>query len=151
MSRTTLNEKPFEHHCRNGTTFTAERCDFVGGVTAYVPAGLTEAQMMADAAELGAWHWANIVPELNGFTGVARCTVIRVGVNGTWRHEALRLRRKPQLLLGTVISLADVGKIFVLAADKSSGRVVTREDFLALPLDQIGAWYEIDEFDINDD
>jgi hypothetical protein len=72
----TLNEKPFEHHCLNGTTFKAERCDFVGGVTAFVPGALTPSQAMADAVEMGAWHWTNIVPNLNGFTGPGSYTVV---------------------------------------------------------------------------
>lgn len=73
----TLNEKPFEHRARNGTVFRAERCDFVDGVTAHVPRRLSPAQMMADAVELGAWHCANIVPQLNGFTGPPEVHVVR--------------------------------------------------------------------------
>lgn len=72
-----LNERPLEHRCRNGTTFMAARCDFVGGVTAYVPLHLTLEEIIADAVELGAWHALNILPQLNGFTGPGTFTVHR--------------------------------------------------------------------------
>lgn len=74
--REILNEKPFEHHCRNGTVFKARRCDFKGGVTAYIPDRMPLELMMEDASELAAWHWANIVPKLNGFTGPAQFTIL---------------------------------------------------------------------------
>lgn len=74
---TTLNDKPFKHHCYHGTVFKAARCDFVGGVTAYAPPTLSEEMLMADATELGHWHALNILPRLNGFTGPVEITIRR--------------------------------------------------------------------------
>lgn len=64
-----LNDKPFDHTCGHGTIVKAMRCDFVGGVDVYPPSHLTYNEIASDMIELGAWHWANIVPRLNGFTG----------------------------------------------------------------------------------
>ncbi len=64
-----MNEKPFEHHSRNGCRFTAERCDLRGGVSVEVPKGLSAEQIIADAFEMGMHHAAHIWPELNGFAG----------------------------------------------------------------------------------
>ena len=64
-------------------------------------------------------------------------------------RDSLRLRRKPQLFKDMEVTQADVGKIFVLSPDETSGKIMTREAFLSLPLSQMKGWYEIDEFDIN--
>lgn len=69
MSRRTLNDTPFSHNLNDGIEVKAERCDFVGGIDVYVPANVTQEQLASAMLGLGAWHWANIVPELNGFTG----------------------------------------------------------------------------------
>lgn len=91
--RETWNEKPFEHICHYGTVFKADRHDFVGGVTAYVPEYLTPEEIMADAVELGAWHWANIVPQLNGFTGPGRYTIVPRTLGAEeYREGILRLQ-----------------------------------------------------------
>jgi len=66
----TLNEKPFEHSCRNGTEVKAARCDFVGGVDLQVPGDLSDAEFAQDLFELGWYHAMNILPRLNGFTGM---------------------------------------------------------------------------------
>jgi len=73
--RKTLNDQPFEYRSHNGVVFKAERSDFVGGVKVLIPPGLSVAEAMEDAAEMGAWHWANIVPDLNAFTGPATFTI----------------------------------------------------------------------------
>ncbi len=78
MTRRILNDQPFEHIGLNGTKFMAERCDFVGGLTAYVPKHLRPEQVAADMYALGAWHWANIVPDLNGFTGPPNIEIVLV-------------------------------------------------------------------------
>lgn len=64
MDRLPLNERPLEHRARNGTVFTASRCDLLGGVTANVPKGLKPEQLAADSAEFGAWHGMCIWPDL---------------------------------------------------------------------------------------
>jgi len=88
-----LNDKPFEHRSQNGTIFKAKRCDFVGGVDAFVLEGLTAEQIMEDAVELGAHHWANIVPELYGFTGPGS---FRIHSRTPDEHEArMRLLQTP--------------------------------------------------------
>jgi hypothetical protein len=67
------NEKPFKYISRNGTSFSARRCDFVGGVsvTAKQFSGdvFPEKRMVQDVAEMIGYHAANIRPELNGFAG----------------------------------------------------------------------------------
>lgn len=63
------NEDKFEHRSRGGTNFRADRCDFVGGVSVIVPAGLSREQLLADVSEMIAFHVLNIRNELNGFSG----------------------------------------------------------------------------------
>lgn len=70
-----LNDTPFEHICVNGTKVRADRCDFVGGIDVNIPKGLTQEQVMQDMLALGSWHWANIVPSLNGYTGPPRIRI----------------------------------------------------------------------------
>lgn len=67
--RETLNAKPFSHYLDHGIEIKAARCDFVGGIDVYVPATLSKEQLASAMLGLGAWHWANIVPNLNGFSG----------------------------------------------------------------------------------
>lgn len=101
-----LNEQPFEHRSQNGTVFTAARSDFVGGVDAFVPEGLSAAQIMEDAVELGAYHWANIVPELSGFTGPG---TFRIHSRTLDEHEAReRLLQLPLMEFFTLDSLKAV-------------------------------------------
>lgn len=64
-----LNEEPFEHHCDNGITFKAERCDFQGGIVAVLPRGISNERLMADVSQMIGYHAANITPNLNGFSG----------------------------------------------------------------------------------
>lgn len=64
-----MNEKPFTHTSKNGTVFKAARCDLRGGVKVYAPAHLDHEDMMADAAQVAAFHAVNIHPHLNGFAG----------------------------------------------------------------------------------
>lgn len=78
MTRRILNDQPFEYLSPNGVKFMAKRCDFVGGLTAHVPKHLSFAQFAADMFALGAWHWANIVPDLNGFTGPPNIEIVLV-------------------------------------------------------------------------
>lgn len=64
------------------------------------------------------------------------------------QRDALRSRFKPKLLKGVRITKDDVHKIFVVNADESAGRLMTREELCALPISEIGEWYEIGEFDV---
>ena len=73
-----MNEKPFERCSRNGCHFTAERCDFVGGVSVDIPKGLSTEQIIADAYDMGMFHAVHIWPELNGFAGSDTVQFIRL-------------------------------------------------------------------------
>lgn len=42
----------------------------------------------------------------------------------------------------------DIGKIFYLDSRERMGKIVTRDEFLCLPAENIGAWKEINKFDI---
>ena len=65
-----LNEKPFEHTCRWGTTFSGSRCDFQDGVKVTFPTyTVNQMQNASDFAEFAAWHALQIWPHLNGFSG----------------------------------------------------------------------------------
>jgi hypothetical protein len=64
------------------------------------------------------------------------------------QRDALMSRLKPKLLDGVQITKADLHKFFVVNADKSAGRLMTREELCALPISEIGEWYEIGEFDV---
>lgn len=64
-----MNTESLEYMCSNGTTFKADRCDLKGGVRVLEAWETTPEQKMADFAEFGAWHLANIHPNLNGFAG----------------------------------------------------------------------------------
>ena len=64
-------------------------------------------------------------------------------------RDCLRTMFKSSRIRTMQISMADVGKIFVLNFCKTEARIMTREEFLALPIDQIGSWCEVDEFDVN--
>ena len=62
--------------------------------------------------------------------------------------DALRSWLKPELLKGVQITKDDLRKFFVVNADKSAGRLMTCEELCALPISEIGEWYEIGEFDV---
>ena len=65
-----LNDQNFVYTSRHGTTFYSERCDFKGGEVIYKLGKVTHPQLlMADAAEMMAFHAINIHPRLNGFQG----------------------------------------------------------------------------------
>jgi hypothetical protein len=70
------------------------------------------------------------------------------GIEKTRQRDALRSRLRPAVPLPTNLTRRDVGKIFVMNASKTSGRVMNREDFLALPLEEIGEWCDIGDFDV---
>jgi hypothetical protein len=63
-------------------------------------------------------------------------------------RDRLRSLLKPDLLNGMRIELGDVGKIYVVSADKATGQLVSREDFLAMDVDGMSEWYEVSEFDL---
>ena len=64
------------------------------------------------------------------------------------QRDALMSRLKPKLLEGVRVTKADLHKFFVVNADKSDGRLMTRDELCALPISEIGEWYEIGEFDV---
>ena len=64
-----LNDKPFEHHCRNGTTFKCSRCDFRDVINVSNPDNPTTEKLMKDVAEMIGYHAFNIWEQLNGFSG----------------------------------------------------------------------------------
>ena len=66
-----INDKPFEHHSRNGTQFTGARCDLREGVEGLVPVHVMRSAVLLaqDVAEFTAWHRSCIWDQLNGFQG----------------------------------------------------------------------------------
>lgn len=69
-----VNEKPFEHRCRNGTVFTGTRCDLRDGVDVQLDGWVKDVRgwrelVNCDYVEFAAWHALNIFPQLNGFQG----------------------------------------------------------------------------------
>lgn len=63
------NEGPFTHTSRNGTQFTAARCDFQGGVHFVADEDISEAILLQDVSEMIGFHATNILEHLNGFQG----------------------------------------------------------------------------------
>lgn len=43
----------------------------------------------------------------------------------------------------------DIGKFYVMARDKRSGRVMTYDEMFALDLNEIGGWYNIADIDVD--
>lgn len=64
-----LNERSFEHSCRNGTNFFSDRCDFRTNVRVEVPRDISREALMQDVSEMIGYHAMNIFPQLNGFQG----------------------------------------------------------------------------------
>lgn len=71
-----MNDMPFEHNSRNGTTFTCTRCDFREPVKVKLEVSLMEvadvdvlARISVDISEMIGYHSKNIWKELNGFSG----------------------------------------------------------------------------------
>jgi hypothetical protein len=61
-----INDKALSHTGTNGCRFKAARADLEGGVKLIKADGITEAKMLADIAEFGAFHATAIRPRLNG-------------------------------------------------------------------------------------
>ena len=64
-----MNEKPFDHHCSNGSSFQCSRCDFTEPIEVLDMPGDSLALFAADVAEMIGFHAINIWPKLNGFQG----------------------------------------------------------------------------------
>lgn len=64
------------------------------------------------------------------------------------RRDAKMMRSKHPLTKTTAIAMVDVGKIFVVKSDETA-HILPRAEFLKLPIDDIGCWLEISEFDVN--
>lgn len=65
------------------------------------------------------------------------------------KRDALRAKTSCPLMKGFKITGDDVGKIFVVTPEKTGGKIVTRQKFLEMDIEDIGEWDEITEFDIN--
>jgi hypothetical protein len=63
-----VNDKPFSFRSSNGTTFTFERSDFMGGCIVS-DANPDMGRYSQDLAEMICYHVMNIHPNLNGFQG----------------------------------------------------------------------------------
>lgn len=63
-----MNERPFEHHCSNGSSFQCDRCDFAKPIKV-LDKPSDEELFAADVAEMIGYHATNIWPDLNGFQG----------------------------------------------------------------------------------
>lgn len=73
---------------------------------------------------------------------------VEESAGGLHRRDAKRMKLgRRSIMKETPIASADVGKIFV--ADGKTGRIMTRDTFLALPIDSYDCWEEIGEFDVN--
>ena len=66
---TVTNEGSFSHISRNGTQFTAKRCDFKSGIYFETPDNISEAALLQDISEMIGFHATNILEHLNGFQG----------------------------------------------------------------------------------
>jgi hypothetical protein len=65
-----MNDKPYEHTSRYGTTFKCARCDFREPIYyQYRGEKLSREKLMLDVSELIGFHAANIWENLNGFQG----------------------------------------------------------------------------------
>ncbi len=64
------------------------------------------------------------------------------------QRDALMSRFKPKLLEGVQITKDDLHKFFVVNPEKTAGRLMSREELCALPINEIGEWYEVGMFDV---
>ena len=78
MSIMDYNEKRWKHHCSKGTIFTCKRCDFKAPIFYKTRTDITTSQLIADVAEMIAYHSLIIWPELNGFSGYDNLKFIEI-------------------------------------------------------------------------
>lgn len=64
-----IENKPFEYNSRNGTWFTADRCDFRGGVVVRTRPGLPLDKLAQDISDMVGYHATNINEHLPSFQG----------------------------------------------------------------------------------
>lgn len=64
-------------------------------------------------------------------------------------RDAKMMKLKHPVMKTVPIATTDVGKIFVVSIDGKSGSIMTRNEFLTLPIENYSCWEEIGEFDIN--
>lgn len=65
-----LNAKKFSHTSLHGIRFSAERCDFMGGVKVLIPPNTSFVHLVSDVAEMIGYHASAIRPDLHeGFPG----------------------------------------------------------------------------------
>ena len=66
-----MNDKSFEHRCKNGIFFTATRTDFKDGtIIAHLPYAMRDAdevELASATAEMIGWHAANVRQYLEDF------------------------------------------------------------------------------------
>jgi len=107
-----INENPFEHTCRNGTVFTAKRCDFLGGV-AFRDESANEALFLQDLSEMIGFHACNIHPRLNGFQGYDCVNFVRE--EGRSETEVDRMFRQKEKVVKSGVGMAQAAATLVLA------------------------------------
>lgn len=91
-----MSQRSFSHHCRNGTVFSSDRCDFKNGVKVVKPSRITEMQLCQDFAEFGAFHAMQIHSELTeGFQGYDTIRYTFVNKGGEKGDEG-RVERAPE-------------------------------------------------------
>ena len=97
-----------------------------------------DAWLSEQVAKYGEWHPVAPLLVANGFEESFKET----------RRRDAKLKLSHPLIKTTPITMIDVGKIFVVKSDETA-RVLPRDEFLKLPIDDIGCWMEISEFDVN--
>jgi hypothetical protein len=71
-----MNDKPFEHTGKHGTTLTCKRCDFANVVHIKRPRGILHSLFAEDIAEIIGYHAVNILPLLTDFAGYDSLQII---------------------------------------------------------------------------
>lgn len=64
-------------------------------------------------------------------------------------YAELKLPTKPEILDGTPIYVEDVHKVFVLNPTKNEGEMLRPSQLYAMPIEEVGGWYEIIRADVN--
>lgn len=64
-------------------------------------------------------------------------------------YAELQLPTMPEIMEGTPIHADDVGMVYVLNPTKSAGEMIWPSQLYAMPIEEIGGWYEITQKDVN--
>lgn len=73
----------------------------------------------------------------------------RTDIEKMHQVDARRMRLTSPLMKQAKLTLEDIGKIYVVNAEKTAGKIVSREELSAMEVEDIGEWIEIREFDVN--